>query len=74
MNKKALSEQKTEKQNYCCAICKTHSDLLPRNLAVDHCHTTGKVRGLLCTNCNIGLGMLKDSSEILNLAIKYLKS
>ncbi len=42
-------------------------------LAVDHDHKTGKVRGLLCDNCNTGIGMLKDSPELLKKAINYLE-
>ena len=42
-------------------------------LAVDHCHKSGKVRGLLCNNCNNGLGRFKDDPDLLQLAIKYLK-
>lgn len=42
-------------------------------LAVDHCHTTGKVRALLCANCNKGLGCFADSQERLEKAITYLK-
>lgn len=45
-----------------------------KHLAVDHCHRTGKVRGLLCTTCNVGLGNLKDDPEILEKAAKYLRS
>lgn len=55
-----------------CRICKVHQDTLKLNLHVDHDHTTGKVRGLLCENCNRGLGMFKDSAEILAKAIDYL--
>lgn len=55
-------------QNGQCAICEDVSD----NLFVDHCHTTGKVRGLLCHGCNTGIGLLKDSIYNLNKAIKYL--
>lgn len=52
-----------------CSICKKTVS----RLNVDHCHKTGKTRGLLCTNCNIGLGNFKDNIEILKRAIKYLK-
>jgi len=59
-------------QKHVCKIC---GDDEPYNtsLAVDHCHATGKVRGLLCSNCNRALGFMKDSVEILQNAIKYLK-
>lgn len=54
-----------EAQNYCCAICaKPHN--APRPLSVDHCHRTGRVRGLLCTRCNVALGhyeMIKEGAE-----------
>lgn len=40
---------------------------------VDHCHTTGKVRGLLCNNCNTALGLVDDKIEVLKRMIKYLK-
>ncbi len=58
----------------CCAICDTHQSTLGKALAVDHCHTTGKVRGLLCSNCNTAIGMLRDSIELLDKAKEYLKS
>lgn len=62
-----------------CAICQkpeTQKDNLGRtkNLSVDHCHRTKQVRGLLCNNCNKGLGHLQDSQEILLNAAKYLES
>lgn len=53
-----------------CLICKESS----KRLVVDHCHTTGKVRGLLCDHCNTGLGSFRDSPELLLAAAKYLKS
>lgn len=54
-----------------CAICaKPPTD---RNLAVDHCHTTGMIRGLLCIPCNTGLGKLGDSVEGLERALAYLR-
>lgn len=66
-------------QNNKCAICKNKLDIQDngvqrsKNVAVDHCHTSGKVRGILCKNCNVGLGFFKDSVENLNAAILYLK-
>ena len=59
-----------KKQKGLCKICK--SDGGGRSLHVDHCHTTGKVRGLLCSNCNTGLGLFKDNVDLLKKAIKYL--
>ena len=44
-----------------------------KKLAVDHCHAKGNIRGLLCENCNRGLGMFKDNIDTLNKAIEYLK-
>ena len=57
-----------EQQNNACAICKDGD----KKLVVDHCHSTGKVRGLLCHNCNVALGMFKDNQEILDRAKEYL--
>lgn len=62
-------------QNGCCAICKSKiSSSRTTRLFVDHCHTTLKVRGLLCSACNHGLGLFKDSPTILKAALKYLES
>lgn len=61
------------KQKGCCAICETHQMDLKRSLAVDHCHETGKVRGLLCGECNKALGMFDDNTALLNSAVDYLK-
>lgn len=65
------------KQNGVCVICKEVNNKEIKgtavNLAVDHCHKTGKIRGLLCNNCNSGLGFFKDNIELLNEAISYLK-
>lgn len=60
-------------QNGCCAICNIPQSKLNRTLDVDHCHKTGKVRGLLCTNCNRALGMFQDSASICIKASEYLK-
>lgn len=50
-----------------CSICGSSDKLV-----VDHCHETGQVRGILCNNCNIGLGMFRDSKSLLDSATKYL--
>jgi hypothetical protein len=60
-------------QGNCCKICGKHREQLKRALCVDHCHTTGTVRGLLCDTCNRSLGLLKDSVKILERAVKYLE-
>lgn len=52
-----------------CAVCGEFHE----KLNVDHCHDTGVVRGLLCHNCNTGLGHFKDNSGLLGRAILYLK-
>lgn len=63
-----------ESQNFACKICKAErSDKSRRNLSVDHDHTTGRVRGLLCGNCNKMLGYAKDNPTILLKGIQYLK-
>ena len=64
-------DRRLKSQNGLCAICQT-APSKKRKLFVDHCHKTGKVRGLLCHNCNRALGMLKDSSKSAYRAAKYL--
>lgn len=64
-----------KRQNGCCAICGVKQDKLSYSLAVDHNHKTGVVRGLLCHNCNQGLGDFKsdDGINLLQIAISYIK-
>ena len=59
-------------QNGVCAICGEKQEN-GKNLSIDHNHETGKVRGLLCTRCNTGIGLLKEKEDILLKAIEYLK-
>ena len=74
-----------EEQNNLCAICsqpetqmrtRTAGEFkgmkIVAGLAIDHCHTTGKIRALLCRKCNLGLGAFNDNVEIIKLAIDYL--
>lgn len=68
-----------KEQNYACKICgKLESDNLVHgnfsSLSVDHCHNTGKNRGLLCNQCNRAIGMLLDSPELLRRAADYIES
>lgn len=60
-----------ESQDGECAICRTKIDL--DSCRIDHCHETGEVRGLLCVSCNTGIGLLKDSPEVLMSAARYLQ-
>lgn len=66
-----------KKQRNRCAVCRkpeTRKNRYgPLPLAVDHCHKTGKVRGLLCLLCNTAIGKLKDSPALLRAAIEYLE-
>ena len=71
-----------EAQNYKCKICgltsatqaaKSGRKRVPTALVVDHCHETGRIRGLLCSNCNSMLGMARDNPVTLLRAIQYLK-
>lgn len=69
-----------EMQGNRCAICRetfkerTQKKYYVRgSIAVDHCHTTGRVRGLLCSQCNVGLGSFRDNLEYLESARLYIK-
>ena len=62
-----------ELQESKCKICSKELELLAKTTHVDHCHSSGKVRGILCNSCNVTLGHVKDNILILENAIKYLK-
>jgi hypothetical protein len=57
-----------------CGMCRLPSGLFTGTLAVDHCHKTGRVRGLLCSTCNSGIGLLRESPEILEAAKLWISS
>jgi hypothetical protein len=65
-------ETMLEDQGGTCAICTSAST--KGSLHVDHCHSTGRVRGLLCPECNKALGLLRDNVETLHRAIQYLRN
>lgn len=71
-------ERMEKEQGGLCAVCRKPEAVTRAgsklSLAVDHCHNTGKVRGLLCTSCNNGLGRFKDDPELLRAAIAYLEA
>lgn len=65
-------EEMLEEQGGLCKICRgTNAD--GRRLTVDHNHSTNQIRGLLCTKCNLGLGHFKDSINLLEAALLYMR-
>lgn len=66
-------QEMLKNQNGLCAICLKEEQVKRRQLSVDHDHETGKIRELLCNNCNNGLGRFKDSLETLIRATEYLR-
>ena len=65
---KMLQEQSSK-----CDVCgKEHEEVPKKRLGVDHCHTTGKVRGLLCANCNTALGLLKENVQNIDKLKDYI--
>lgn len=83
MNKYGITvaqyDEMLDRQGGCCAICGSDDPKQKPNgyssrysFAVDHCHRTGAVRGLLCRNCNQGLGHFDDNRDSLQQAISYL--
>lgn len=81
VSKRGITLQKYDEmlllQKGVCAICKQtekhtdHQTKKLKKLAIDHCHNTDKIRGLLCTNCNLGIGNFKDNPEFLRKAALY---
>ena len=67
---KAFNEMKEKAKK--CSICSKTVD--PKKLVIDHCHTSRKIRGVLCINCNHGLGKFLDSPKLLKKAIEYLNN
>jgi hypothetical protein len=81
--KAALKSRNVSEQEYrnllaaqggVCAICTSSPKAGRRRLCIDHCHETGRVRGLLCDRCNRGIGLLRDNVSVLARAIEYLKT
>lgn len=66
-------EELWRRQEGRCALCGTHDDVLDKRLFVDHCHDTGKIRGLLCPPCNSALGVLGDTPEAFERVLIYLR-
>lgn len=60
-------------QNHKCAICGAQARD-GRALAIDHCHDSGRIRGLLCQDCNLGMGQFADDPELLEAAVRYLRA
>lgn len=60
-----------KEQHNRCAICKKRP-APPKRLCVDHCHQTGRIRGLLCSLCNLGIGHMQDDPQIVRAALHYL--
>jgi hypothetical protein len=62
-----------KRSNNRCELCGTHeSETQQGYLCVDHCHETGKVRGVLCGSCNSGIGMFAENTELMQKAIEYI--
>lgn len=69
---------KINEQDGLCKICSTKLEVEGRNCSqkavVDHCHSTGKIRGIICHRCNVGLGNFLDNAQLLNKAQEYISS
>jgi hypothetical protein len=62
-----------ERQDHRCAVCRT-PQRPDRALAIDHCHETGRIRGLCCQDCNLGMGQFADDPDLLEAAARYLRA
>ena len=65
-------------QGGCCAICGSRNSISDgrggsRRLAVDHCHATGRIRGLLCHSCNAAIGLMRDDPDRIARAAEYVR-
>lgn len=67
-----MYDEMYEAQKGCCALCNEPEEKFAW-LCIDHDHETGKIRGLLCPNCNRGLGLMKDSANLLRKAALYVE-
>lgn len=65
-------EKLWEKQGKKCPICGKSEENSGRRFHIDHCHVTGKIRGLLCSKCNMGIGIFDESIIRMQVAIVYL--
>ena len=62
-----------EQQSKCCAICRSDDPSGFKYFHIDHDHTTGKIRGLLCSKCNTAIGLFGEDIAVMNAALDYLK-
>jgi hypothetical protein len=65
-------DRRFEQQGGVCKICLRPEPVARKGLSVDHCHLTGQIRGLLCTKCNSGIGLLEDDPNLIRRALDYL--
>jgi len=68
---------KLSEEQYDALMTNTHCQICQVPLTkkcIDHCHTTGKIRGVLCNNCNCALGLVKDNTDTLKTMINYLEN
>lgn len=66
-------DELARRQGFVCAICHNPNNIEGRELTVDHCHATNKIRGLLCHSCNLALGLIDDNITTLYSMIEYLE-